>query len=112
MQLISGMKRILLSILLALCVLPAFAQDDYYRRKAESYTREAEYYRKKADGYRREAEYYMKKAADYDREASYYLRKGDTDRAKMQQRYATDASDGLRPSSATPRTPRTRRLCI
>lgn len=33
----------------------ASAQDDYYRKKAESYTREAEYYQKKADGYRREA---------------------------------------------------------
>ena len=52
------------------------AQDDYYRKKAESYTREAEYYQKKADGYRREAEYYLKKAEGYQREAAYYTKKG------------------------------------
>ena len=36
---------------------------------------------------------YLKKAADYNREAEYYLRKGDTDRAKYQQKYAQDATD-------------------
>ena len=60
----------LFSVLLSVCI-SAFAQDDYYRKKAESYTREAEYYQKKADGYLREAEYYLKKAEGYQREAAY-----------------------------------------
>ena len=49
------MRRIvvLLLALFAFAVLPAAAQSDYYRKKAEEYTREAEYYQKKADGYRR-----------------------------------------------------------
>lgn len=89
------MKRIvaILLALFALSVASAAAQSDYYRKKAEEYTREAEYYQKKADGYRREAEYYLKKAEGYEREASYYLKKKDTSRARTQQRYAKEAAD-------------------
>lgn len=54
------MKQFLFLLLLTISV-SAFAQDDYYIKKAQSYQREAEYYQKKADGYRREAEYYLKK---------------------------------------------------
>lgn len=69
------------------------AQDDYYRRKAESYTREAEFYQKKADGYRREAEYYLKKAEGYQREAAYYTKIGKLDNAKTYTCYAESAMD-------------------
>ena len=51
------MKNLFICLLLLFTAYTAQAQDDYYRRKAESYTREAEYWQKKADGYRREAEY-------------------------------------------------------
>ena len=52
--------RILFLIFVLLSVwISVLAQDDYYRKKSENYTREAEYYQKKAEGYRREAEYYL-----------------------------------------------------
>lgn len=37
MQLINDMKSILLSILLFLCALPVFAQDEFYIKKAAMY---------------------------------------------------------------------------
>ena len=51
------MKNLFICLLLLFTTYVAGAQDDYYRKKAENYTREAEYWQKKADGYRREAEY-------------------------------------------------------
>ena len=76
------MKRhFILIIAMLICTL-ASAQNDYYKRKAASYTIEAEYWQKKADGYRREAEYHMKKAEGHQRNASYYTRKGDLERAR------------------------------
>lgn len=47
------MKYVFLVAMSVLLMDSAFAQDDYYRRKAESYTREAEYYQKKAAQYLR-----------------------------------------------------------
>ena len=85
------MKYVFLVAMSLLQMDSAFAQDDYYRRKAESYTREAEYYQKKADGYRREAEYYLKKAEGYQREAAYYTKIGKLDNAKTYTRYAESA---------------------
>lgn len=84
-------RRLKLLTILIFVAITAFAQDDYYRRKAEGYTREAEYYQKKADGYRREAEYYLKKAEGYQREAAYYTKKGKIDSAKTYTRYADSA---------------------
>ncbi len=64
------MRRMLLLITMLLgLVTTAFAQSDYYIKKAQSYQREAEYYQKRAEGYRREAAYYLKKAEGYQREA-------------------------------------------
>ncbi|MBO4434485.1 MAG: hypothetical protein J5769_03410, partial [Bacteroidales bacterium] len=85
------MNRIIIALaLMFLAGATAFAQSDYYIKKAEEYTREVEYYQRKAEGYRREAQYYLDKAAGYEREAAYYLRRGDADRARTQQRYAAD----------------------
>lgn len=67
------MRQLLLIFTFVLAfMVSATAQDDYYRRKADGYTREAEYYQSKADGYRREAEYRLKRAEDYQREVAYY----------------------------------------
>lgn len=71
------MRKILLFITMFLTlVTTAFAQNDYYIKKAQSYQREAEYFHKKAESYRREAEYYLKKANGYQLEAAYYTKKG------------------------------------
>ena len=65
------MKKIFLLITLLLgTVTIAFAQSDYYLKKAQQYQREAEYYQKKAEGYQREA--------------AYYTKRGDIDRAETQ----------------------------
>ena len=85
------MKHLILLLVVLLNAIAASAActpDDYDRRQAESFMREAEYYRKKADSYRREADYYMKKAESYQREAAYYTRRGDADRAKYYLRQA------------------------
>ena len=78
------MKNLIVCLILLFAAYPAPAQDDYYRRKAESYTREAEYWQKKADGYRREAEYRLAKAEGHQRNAAYYTRKGDLDLGNAQ----------------------------
>ena len=56
------MKHLLLTIISLLLFVPSLSADDYYRKKAESYQREAEYYQKRADNYRREAQYYLDRA--------------------------------------------------
>lgn len=71
----------------------AFAQSDYYAKKAMDYLKEAQQYLKKAENYDREAEYYNDKAANYLREADYYARRGDYDRAANNARWASAAAD-------------------
>lgn len=72
----------------------AFAQIDYYAKKAMDYLSEAQQFLKKAENYDREAEYYNDKAISYLREAEYYAFKGDYDRAETYAKWASDAADG------------------
>ena len=58
------MKRLFLVVILQISLSSAFAQSDYYIKKAQGYQREAEYYQKKADGYRREAATISKRQKD------------------------------------------------
>lgn len=91
---IMEIKRLLMPLVFVLvCSCSAFAQSDYYQKRAESYTYEAEYYQKRAKSYRREADYYFKKAEGYKREISYYTRRGDMDRVKTYTRYYDNAMD-------------------
>lgn len=69
------MRLLFTCLLLMLTAFSAWSQDDYYRKKAESYTLQAEYWQQKADGYRREAEYRLGKAEDHQRNAAYYTKK-------------------------------------
>ena len=53
------MKRFILMIAFVIIASTvASAQDDYAKRKAEGYMKEAEYYQDKADSYRNQAQYY------------------------------------------------------
>lgn len=81
------MKNLILCLLL-FAAYNAEAQDDYYRKKAKSYTREAGYWQKRADGYRREAKYCLNKAEGHQRNAAYYIRKDDLGRTRTYTRYA------------------------
>ena len=90
-KLISTMKLKLLILLLGFCT-TAFAQSDYYAKKAKSHISEAQQYLKKAENCDNEAEYYNNKAANYLREAECYARKGDYDRAAYK-KWASDAAD-------------------
>ena len=81
-------KLCLLSVLILSIASMAYAQDDYYLKKAKSYQREAEYYQKKAESYHREAAYHLKRAESYQREVAYYTKRGDIDKAKNYSRYA------------------------
>lgn len=60
------MNRFILSLIFILGCIPLYCQDDFYQKKAEEYTRDAEFYQKKADEYRREADFYLNRAAGYD----------------------------------------------
>ena len=68
----------LFSVLLSVCI-SAFAQDDYYRKKAESYTREAAYCTKKGK---------IDNARTYTRYADSAM-----DNYKTQMRYASQADE-------------------
>lgn len=88
------MRQSVLLFMAMFFALSAFAApDDYARRQAESYMREAEYYQRKAASHRREAEYYLKRARSFEREAAYYSRRGDASRAADYSRRASQAMD-------------------
>jgi uncharacterized protein YxeA len=91
------MKRLVLLLALLLMVPAAVsAQDDYAKRKADGYIREAESYQSKADSYRREAQSYLNDAARYLREMEYYKDRNDLGRAQTQQKYADQAFENCR----------------
>ena len=91
------MKRFILMIAFVIIAsTAASAQDDYAKRKADGYIREAESYQSKADSYRREAQSYLNDAARYLREMEYYKDRNDLGRAETQQRYADQAFENCR----------------
>lgn len=69
--------KLLILMMFGFCA-TAFAQIDYYAKKAD-YLSDTQQYLKKAENYDREAEYYNNKATSYLREAEYHTRKGDYD---------------------------------
>ena len=93
------MKRLLLVPVLVLVLAASVsvsAQDDYAKRRAEGYIREAESYQSKADSYKRESQSYLNDAARYLREMEYYKDRDDMGRAETQQRCADQAFENCR----------------
>lgn len=76
-----------------LICLSASARSDYYKRKAESYTRESDYWQRKADGYRREPEFCLGKAENHLRNAAYYTQKCNLARVRTYSLYADEEYD-------------------
>lgn len=70
------MRRFLLFFLILINIASIMCgQNDYYRRQAQNYQREAEYYQRQAANYRREATNYLKQADNYQREVAYYTKR-------------------------------------
>ncbi len=75
----------------SICVFGYGNNNDYNKRQAESYARQAEYYQRQADSYHRDAQYYQRQAESEQRDALYYIRQGNGSRANDCQNRASNA---------------------